>query len=102
MISLRQLDGKRVGVSIPLKEPPVWVHGTAVYETQAEVPQLKITIQDDTGSFDILIKEADWNGTIEQGSPGDQAEFLIRLKAPVANQKVGDSPQVDGHGGFLP
>lgn len=87
MISLRQLDGKRVGVSIPLKEPPVWVYGTAVFEAHADVPQLKIVVHDASGGFDILIKEADWNGTIEQGPPSGHAEFLIRLTAPVPTQE---------------
>ena len=82
MIPLRQLDGKRVGVSLPLREPPVWVYGDARFEGTDEVPQLKITIADPTGNFDILIKEAQWSGSIEAAPAGQQAEFLIRLALP--------------------
>ena len=83
MISLRQLDGKRVGLSLPLREPPVWVYGDARFEGTGDVPQLKIIIADPTGTFDILIKEAEWTGTIER-SPGEQqADFLIRLTLPL-------------------
>lgn len=80
MISLRQLDGKRVGVSLPLREPPVWVYGNACFDS-GDLQQLKITVPDPTGDFDILIKECDWTGTIEQAS-SPQAEFLIRLSPP--------------------
>ena len=86
MISLRQLDGKRVGVALPLREPPVWVYGEARFEVSEDVPQLKITIPDLTGSFDILIKEAEWTGTVERSSGGQQAEFLIRLTSPPAGK----------------
>ena len=78
-ISLHQLDGKRVGLSIPLRNPPVWVYGTAAFEADSAIPQLKITIQDETGSFDILLKEAEWNGTIEPSLDTAQADYLIRL-----------------------
>lgn len=86
MISLRQLDGKQVGVAIPLKGDPVWVYGSATFE-QAEVPLLKITVSDAAGSFDILIKEAEWTGLIERNSADRQAEFLIRLTAPVPSKE---------------
>ena len=82
MISLRQLDGKQVGVSIPLKDSPVWVYGLATFLPAAEGPLLKITVSDSTGSFDILIKEADWTGVIQRSSDDPRAEFLIRLTAP--------------------
>lgn len=84
MISLRQLDGKRVGVSLPLREPPVWIYGDARFETSGDAPQLKITFDDPTGSFDILIKEAEWTGMIEPGSARRQAEFLIRFTSAAA------------------
>jgi hypothetical protein len=80
MISLRQLDGKRVAVSLPLREPPVWVYGNACFDS-AGTQQLKITVEDPTGDFDILIKECDWSGAIERASD-QQAEFLIRLSFP--------------------
>lgn len=82
MISLRQLDGQRVGVSIPLRDPPVWVYGLAAVLPAGEHPLLKITVSDSTSSFDILVKEAEWSGVIERSSDDPRAEFLIRLTAP--------------------
>ena len=84
MISLRQLDGKRVGVSLPLREPPVWVYGQARFEATGGVPQLKISIIDPTGTFDILIKEAEWTGTIERSEGDQKAQFFVRLTLPPA------------------
>jgi hypothetical protein len=82
MISLRQLDGQQVGLSIPLKDPPVWVYGLATFVPAGEGPLLKITVSDSTGSFDSLIKEAEWTGVIERSADEPRAEFLIRLTAP--------------------
>jgi hypothetical protein len=82
MISLRQLDGQRVGVSIPLKDPPVWVYGLAAFLQATDGPLLKITVLDSAGGFDILIKEAEWTGAIERSAGDQQADFLIRLTAP--------------------
>jgi len=81
MILLRQLDGKQVGVSIPLKDPPVWVYGLATFLPAGDTPLLKITVSDSTGSFDILIKEAEWTGVIELSSADQRADFLIQLTA---------------------
>jgi hypothetical protein len=84
MISLRHLDGRRVGVSLPLREPPVWVYGDARFEASEGIAQLKITVADSAGNFDILIKEAQWTGAIERALGDPQAEFLIRLALPPA------------------
>jgi hypothetical protein len=83
MISLQQLDGKQVGVLVPLTGHPVWIYGNASFTSGDDVPQLKITVLDSTGSFDILIKEAEWTGTIERNANDRSPEFLIRLQAPV-------------------
>jgi hypothetical protein len=83
MIRLQHLDRKQVAVSIPLTEKAVWVYGSARYEVDPDKgASLKIAIPDPSGSFDILISEAEWAGTIERSSSDQQAEYLIRLTAP--------------------
>jgi len=77
--SLRELHGSRVAVSLPVPDAPIVLRGMASFAEGS----LRIAVDDASGSFDILIKELEWDGEIH---PLDNEDgFLIRLASPLAN-----------------
>lgn len=80
MMSFQELDGKRVGVAVPLASEPVCVYGSARLESDATLgSMLRITVSDPAGSFDILLKEAEWSGTIEQRVADENCDYFVQL-----------------------
>jgi hypothetical protein len=77
MPTLRDLDGRKITVSLPLQGNRVHASGHATFLTDVGLgPALKVVIDDPSGGFTLLIKESEWQGTIRLAAGG---EFVLEL-----------------------
>ena len=80
MVQLRDLDQTRVAVAIAVKGAERVLSGLAEFDANGQGgPALSVKIDDQSGSFDLIISETNWNGSIHVIDLG--CEYLIRLTA---------------------
>jgi hypothetical protein len=79
---LRNLDHRTVGVHLVVKGRERVVRGLGTYGLDAKLGGvLRIHCHDDSGSFEILIREKEWKGEIKSGAALG-CDFIVTLTVP--------------------
>lgn len=81
MQDLRQLDQRTVALEISIASRTRVVTGVGKYEAAGEFgPALRVRVQEPAGSFEIVLKEREWNGQVRTGEEFS-CDFALRLDA---------------------
>jgi hypothetical protein len=69
-LTLRSLDQRKIAVQLVINGSERLVKGVGSFGLDAKLGGvLRIECTDANGSFDLLIRENDWNGQIKPGTP---------------------------------
>lgn len=79
--TLQQLDQRTVAIELTVNQAIRILKGTGQYEPDTEFgPVLKIALDEESGLFELMLKEREWSGGITTGERFG-CDYAIRLEA---------------------